>query len=384
MVSPVNTSIMPTVNSNQGSIPVSSPHKINEKYDKDTLLKNNFSTNFRIAIDKLTNAATVYPAKGLTGNKNSNFYEFLTMGTVPYIIGSLTLMGVFNSANKYFEPFAKSKAAKIGNKMALGVLFYGLAKELSKSLITAPVKMATGVDVNLPYARVIYELPDYKDDTDITSIEYHKVFESVEFPRWDLLYGDESKGISRNAYYDKVAKKLGLGKNLKDSDQEVKPRIKEIATKTAAVKNIVPYLWAALGVGVAMQEPWDDFFKRFSNPFKFYKYSEFVEHEGQKWNFGAKLGATVQNMFQETGQAVKSFGRTFKNSVSELYKGSKNASKANIMAGKLMIFIPVIATVLGDWAIISGNKKAVPKKVQDAENTGVSPVIQKDRKYVVN
>lgn len=384
MVKPVNPTLNTAPNSNPHLTFEPSPNKINEKYDKDTLLKNNFSTNMRIALDKLTNAATVYPAKGLTGNKNSNFYEFLTMGTVPYIIGSLTLMSVFNSANKYFEPFAKSKASKIGNKMALGVLFYGIAKELSKPLITAPVKMATGVDVNLPYARVIYELPDYKDDTDITSIEYHKIFESVEFPRWDLLYGDESKGKARNAYFDKVAKKLGLGENLKDSDQEVKPRIKEIVTKTAAVKNIVPYLWAGLGVAVAMQEPWDDFFTRFSNAFKFYKYSEFIEHEGQQWTFGAKLGGTVNNMAKEAGQMVKSFGRIFRSSVKELYCGSKNTSKANRIAGKLMIAIPVIATVLGDLKIISGNKKTITKEIKNADPAVISPVIQQDRKYVVN
>ena len=31
-------------------------------------------------MDKFIKAFTVYPAKGLNGSKNSNFYEFLTMG----------------------------------------------------------------------------------------------------------------------------------------------------------------------------------------------------------------------------------------------------------------------------------------------------------------
>ncbi len=85
------------------------------------------------------------------------------------------------------------KAQSLGKKMALGVLFYGIMKEISKSFVTKPVKTLTGVDTELPYAKVIYELPENINDTDITSIEYHKVFESVEFPRWDLLYGDETK-----------------------------------------------------------------------------------------------------------------------------------------------------------------------------------------------
>ena len=207
--------ILPVKNIN--NIQFSADSKKSEKqlkYSHDTLLKNNFPTRMLIGMDKFSNAITLYPAKGLAGNKNANFYEFLTMGMVPYLTGSATLMGVFNLANKHFEPFARSRASALGKKMALGVLLYGIAKQLSKNLITYPVKMLTGVDSELPYAKVIYELPDNINDTDITSIEYHKVFESVEFPRWDLLYGDESKGEKRNGYYDKIAKKLGLGENL--------------------------------------------------------------------------------------------------------------------------------------------------------------------------
>ena len=43
-----------------------------------------------------------------------------------------------------------------------------------------------------------------------------KVLESVEFPRWDVKYGDESKGEPRNIWFDKIAKKIGLGSDLKD------------------------------------------------------------------------------------------------------------------------------------------------------------------------
>lgn len=320
-----------------------------EPFDRDTLLKNNILTNFRISSDKFLNACTIYPAKGITGNKNSNFYEFLTMGTVPYIIGSVMLMSVFNSANKHFDAFSKSNASKFGKKMALGVLFYGIAKELSKPLITQPVKLATGVDVDLPYAKVNYELPDFKDDTDITSIEYHKVFESVEFPRWDLLYGDETKGQKRNYYYDRVAKKLGLGSNLKDSDQEVKPRIKEIATKAIAAKNIVPYLWAGVGVGMAFQSCWDNFFGIATAKF---------------WH-GRKFFKTI-----------KSFGNNLVESAKELYTGGIKPTKGAKIGGKALIFTAFIATILADLNIIYSNKKPAVKTA--------SAVIQKDRKYIIN
>lgn len=324
------------------------------EHQKDTLMKNNMANRARIGFDKFSNALTIYPAKGLTGDKNANFYEFLTMGTIPYLVGSATLIGVFNYVNKYFGHHENSKASIVGGKMALGVLFYGLAKQLSKPLFTAPVKMATGVDVDLPYKRVIYKLPTHKNDTNITSIEYHKVFESVEFTRWDLLYGDESKGEKRNAYYDKVAKKMGLGENLNDSDQEVKPKIREVVTKTTSAARLFTPLWAACGVGLAFQEPWDNFFKKADlNIFK-----------KSFWNF-SKLKFTV-----------KTFGESLKDSAKEFYTGGKNADKLAKHGGKALLGAALLATILSDCSAIFISKKPVK---QNSDK-----VIQKDRKYVVN
>lgn len=313
------------------------------EYNHDTLLKNNLATRTKIGIDKLTNAITVYPAKGFKGSKNANFYEFLTMGTVPYIIGSITMMSVFNSANKHFAPFAKTKASAIGKKMALGVLFYGILKSASKTLVNQPVKMLTGIDTERPYAKVIYELPDDINDTDITSIEHHKVFESVEFPRWDLLYGDEAKGEKRNYRYDKIAKKLGMGDNLNDSDQEVKARIKEIVVKANLAKNISSYLWAATGVGIAFQKPWENFFNVMT--LKFWKGKEFKE-------------------------SLKSFGKNFIESSKEFWKGEGTGIQKH--AGKALVGVAALTTVLG---VIN----TVSHKSVDTKNT-----INKNERYVVD
>ena len=165
--------ILPVSNiHNKQSFSAEASGENNKKYTNDTLLPNNFSTRFRIGMDKFTNAITLYPAKGLKGNRNANFYEFLTMGQVPYLIGSGMLMSIFNSANKHFaDATSKQKASPLGKHMALGVLFYGLAKSMSKPLITTPIHLLTGVDTEVPYAKVNYELPDDINDTDITSIE---------------------------------------------------------------------------------------------------------------------------------------------------------------------------------------------------------------------
>ncbi len=317
-------------------------------YADDTLLKNNFSTRTRIGFDKLTNAFTVYPVKGLKGDRNANFYEFLTMGTVPYLIGSGMLMSVFNSANKYFNPNSKMVASAIGQKMALGVLLYGILKGVSKSLVTAPVKWLTGVDTELPYAKVNYGLPNNVNDTDITSIEYHKVFESKEFPRWDLLYGHESKGEVRNAYFDKIAKKLGLGTNLKDSDQEAKPIIKEVAVKTDMAKILSSYMWAATGVCLAFQQPWENYFKIMT--LKFWKKDKFV-------------------------QSLRVLKDSFCDSAKELWHGPKDAKGIAKHAGKGMVGLAVLSSVLGVAnAVIPAKHKA---------NLRSSHVMDKDRKIEV-
>lgn len=333
-----------------------------KKYDKDTLLKNNFITNTRIAIDRFSSASTIYTAKGLTGNKNANFYEFLAMGRIPYFIGCATMIATSSWVNKYFSTFQQSKAKPIGSAMSLGIVFYGIAKELSKNLVTKPVKFATGVDVNLPYAKVVYELPEYKDDTDITSIEYHKVFESTEFPRWDLLYGDEKKGEKRNVYYDRIARRLGIGDNLADSDQEVKPKIKEIVTNTTSTKNIVSGLWAATGVALAFQDPWAKFFDE--GNLNFFKKSF--------WNK------------KEIKKTAVLFTDAFKLGMHELMHGGEDALKANKIAGKALVYTTILATVLGDAKIILNSRKTTKKHSETQSKTGISSVIQTDRKYVVN
>ena len=324
--------------------PEEKPKKL--AYDEDTPLKNNVLTRTRIGFDKFMNALTLYPAKGIKGSRNSNFYEYLTMGSVPYIIGSLMLMSVFNSANKHFDIFSRTKAGPVGQKMALGVLLYGVGKQVSKSFINTPVKALTGVDVNIPYAKVVYEHPEYVDDSDITSIEYHKVYESVDFPYWNMLY-NEKNGKPRNAYFDKIAKKLGMGSNLNDSDQEVKPLIKEIVSKTRTATNLSSYLWAACGVALAFQKPWEDFFNVMS--FKFWDKEKFV-----------KSATTFKNSLFESAEAF--------------YKGEGKGLQKH--AGKILLGAAVASTALGIVNVM--NIKGKPSKLSAGD------VIDKQEKYVVN
>lgn len=319
--------VMPQIQQGFTSKKEQEPKKL--KYAKDTLLENNFKTRATIQADKLTKAFTTYPAKGLKGDRNANFYEFLTMGTVPYLMGSAALMAVFNLANKHFTPFANSKAGQIGKKMALGVAMYGVAKEASKSLVNVPVKAMTGVDTEMPYAKVVEGFPKFEGDKNTKSIEYHKVFESVEFPRYDLLYGKTNE--DRNVYYDKVAKKLGLGENLASSDKEVKLRIKDIIVRSNTAKSISSYLWAATGVGLAVQKPWDNFF----------------------------VSATKGKGVQKAANMARSFGNNLVKAAKDLWTGGANPTKVQKYAGKALIGAAVAATVIGVAnTVISARKSA--------------------------
>ncbi len=314
-------------------------------YDQDTLLENNFSTRMRIGMDKLTKAFTVYPAKGISGSKNSNFYEFLTMGLVPYIVGSATLMAIFNAANKHYGNSDKFFAGPLAKKMALGVLFYGIFKSLSKSLVDVPVKLATGIDTQLPYARVIYELPEYDGDSDLKSIEYHKVGESVDFTRWDLLYGEQKKGEELNFRYDKIAKKNGLGENLNDSDQDVKPIYKEVLVKSTLARSFSSFMWAAIGVMIAFQKPWEEFFN--TATLKVWKPTEF-------------------------GHSLKTFGRSFVKSVKEFYKGPEGTiPHFKKHAGKYMLGAASVITILGVLNTIHIRKKPQNESVIDKNKESV-------------
>ena len=123
--------------------------------EKTRILPNTHKTRVRQDFQKTSSAFLDYPVKGLKGDINSNFYEFLAMGAVPYVAGSLMFMTAFNCLNKHLSP----KAQLRGKKFALGVIFYGIMKSLSKNFVTKPVKWLTGVDTELPYENIVYPLP---------------------------------------------------------------------------------------------------------------------------------------------------------------------------------------------------------------------------------
>ena len=323
-----------------------------QKYDKDTLLdkelkKHPITLPMKIQTNKLANAFTKYPKKGLKGSKNANFYEFLTMGTVPYLAGSAMMMAVFNLASKFYKNEAMSSALKLGQKMALGVVFYGIGKTLSKKFIEKPLKWRYGIDVNVPYIKKIDELPEEDNKNNLVTYEYHKAYESVDFPYWNLFYND--KGENRNKYFADVAKKMGLS-DAEHADQKVKHKIREKIVQTKTFSTLSSYLWAAVGVSIAMQKPFEDI--------------SFIPRK-------LKLDYGVTNPLK----FVKLFGEKFWESCKSFVNNSDKKCK---IAGRVLLGSAILVTLLGNFKTLFDFNKDRGTKSQAATS-----LIDKNKEKVV-
>lgn len=285
---------------------------------EDEIIKKTPMIGARVMADKVTKDIFTYAPKGLSGSVNSNFYEFLSLGIVPYVLGSLTMAAGFLLANKAYGRQDGAIANFKGSQFAAGVALYGVCKWLGGKLFNKGVEARTGIDMDMTYRKIVRELPDHPGDKNTTAIEYHKVFESVDFPRWDLLLKQGEKNGNRYEYHDKIAKKMGYDEPLNSPDQKTQPVIKEVITKAMGAKAISSYIWAATGVALASQ-------KSFGNAFNF-----------RDLGFTHKLKALPGRIFN----AVK-------NGAVDLWKGAPDATKFTKHMGKALIIGAIGSTIIG-------------------------------------
>ncbi len=229
---------------------------------EDHIIEKKPTTGARIYADKLVKSCVSYVPKGLSGSKNSNFYEFLSMGAIPNLVGSAMLILISNALNGKYGGRDSIFAGMNGKKMAGGVVLFAAGKWLGKKIIDMGVNAKTGLNIDMNYKKNVHELPEYKGDTDNLAVEFHKVYESVDFPRHDLIKKQGEHNNQRYEYYDKAAEKMGYEKQLNSPDQTVIPKIKEVQVKSTAAKAISPYIWAALGVNIAAQDAFTGVFKK--------------------------------------------------------------------------------------------------------------------------
>ena len=224
---------------------------------------------------------------------------------------------------------------------------YGLFKNISKNLLTKPVKAATGVNINKPYENIVYQMPKGANDkADLEVLHQHRsVFDSKEFYRKDLLDKE---------YFENVAKKLKLGTDLNDPVSETSPIIQNIISTTKTATSLASYCFAGLGVAIAAQDSWMDFFNSFPNRSKFVKNKD----AGFVKNVGNYLKNAGKNTLDITKTFFKSFGKSFK----ELWKGKPGTKGYMKHAGKAFVaFTALGSTYLTANAIIRAKNMAKNK-----------------------
>ncbi|MBE7702509.1 MAG: hypothetical protein E7Z89_00505 [Cyanobacteria bacterium SIG28] len=341
------------VDNTSKTVAFTSDDKKKNSKNETRILPNTVGTRVKQGFQKTSSAFLDYPVKGLRGDINSNFYEFLTMGTVPYLLGSGMFMVGFNCVKGSLSP----KARLNGKKMGLGVVLYGVMKNLSKHLVTKPVELATGVDTEMPYENIVYPLPKEAGEDASIEIQHQqrKIFDSKEFYRKDLLHRD---------YYDKIAKKLGFGEDLNDSITEVSPAIQNIVAMSNLAKSIASYSWAAVGVMLASQDSWSNFFDAFTNRQK-------------QPNVGdSKLVGGIKNFGKNTWNVTKAFGTSLVESSKSLWNGNPAYSGFKKHAGKTLVSTAVALTVVLTANVITKAKDMTKNKNKNTiDKTKESTVI---------
>ena len=216
-------------------------------------------TDLKVGAHKLYNDIFTYYPKGFRGSKNSNFYEYLSLGMVPYIVGSCMLIGLYGLATGKYNSFDKDKALKFAKRSGAGVVLYGIGKWLSKKVAHTGIHASTGINLDWKLLNKINEFPENGQEEGFVRIQYPGVFDSADFPRKDktALWGELEHG-NIYAYEDKILEKAGYKTKQNAPNQTAWPLIREVKVRTTALENISKYVVAATGVALGFQKAFEN------------------------------------------------------------------------------------------------------------------------------
>ena len=180
------------------------------------------------------------------------------MGMVPYVLGSIGLITMYQGANHLFKMSDSVHANKMSKRVGAGVVLYGLMKWLSPKISRRLVNATTGVDLDLKAIVKKEELPEPGKDKGVMRVEYHGVYDSAEFPRTDLLAKDGELNHN-NVYYhdDKITKKMGYEGHLNAANQVADSKRREVKVRETALENVSKYVAAATGVALGFQKSFE-------------------------------------------------------------------------------------------------------------------------------
>ncbi len=212
----------------------------------------------KVSAHRLTNDIFTYFPKGFSGSKNSDFYEYLSLGMVPYLVGSAMLIAT-NLPNKLYNASDAMEAGKCAKRFGAGVVLYGLGKLASQKLSRTLIHKTTGIPLDLYFLNRVNELPEPGREKGLVRVQYPKIFDSVNFYRRDILAKDGEINHG-NLYYfnDQLAKKLGYDKKLNDPEQTTGDKIRATKARATALESISKYVTAACGVALGNQAAFED------------------------------------------------------------------------------------------------------------------------------
>jgi hypothetical protein len=274
------------------------------------VLKLNPLQKFKLGVKKVTVDIPGSIVRGLQGDKSVSFHEFLQMAAVPYYLGGAML----------FNSFRAGGDIKLAKKQGVGVGLYYLGMGLGNNFINSFVKHKYGVDLDMKY----------KNDQG----EIHKVFESLDFTRWDLLTDDD---------WNRIGDKLGIPQDVVDRDTAVKAEVQKILVKARAWKLVLGALFAATGAGfIARNKGWENLFQSLG------------KQGAVRTSFNALMNKNnTKPLMKRLGELKTSVAGAFK---SEIVKPFVNAFKelpakklGSVPVGKLaigaLIALPIMALV---------------------------------------
>ncbi|OGI21777.1 MAG: hypothetical protein A2287_08490 [Candidatus Melainabacteria bacterium RIFOXYA12_FULL_32_12] len=330
---------------------VSLDSKIYDSINKahDEILPTDIKTKTRVNITQALSLPE-YAVRGLKGDPDANFFEFLQLAKIPYYVGGPILALCFAAGGDAAKAITRQKAVGVG-------LFY-LAAMLASKAINVPVKMFTGVDLDQSYKKIVRLRTKSPDGLSPMRKEYHKVFESTDFTYFDLLRHGEDKAAHNhriiNKNFNDIAKKMGINHNLNDSDSTVKPNVKKLIIMSRAWKYALTIPYAALAIGLSMQDSW----KNLGNQLK----NDFVRNA-----LTSKQGMSpLENTWfriKGAGLTLKGqFWNTLKNSVKDFWNGT-GAKGITKYYGKAAVISAITATLLANWSILRAGSLKDKKSV---------------------
>ncbi len=190
-----------------------------------------------------------YAKRGLQGDPDANFHEFMKLSKIPYLLGGPGLVATIMAGSNLFDMKA-NKAAKFNGKgMALGCLGYYAMSAIAKACIDKPLKMFRGLDLNHPINTVAFNRPHDAEGHSTFKDESHSLFESSKFIRWGFVSPDEP-----SFNYKEVQKKMGIPEDANNADAMMRPIISSTIKRANSWKYLTSAFAVMLGVGLGNQK----------------------------------------------------------------------------------------------------------------------------------